>query len=454
MKKSLQTIKAKLTGQSDKSRLLRGGIGALAIKIVSTLLGLVSSIVLTRALGVEQFGAYTYVFSLIALLSVPTQFGMTTLVVRETAKAEANKTWGVMKGLWKWTNLVSLGLSVVIITLCFIYINFIPSTSSTLDKSSYLLALVSLPFIALSSLRSASLQGLRKIVKGQTPESLIKPFSMITMVAIAWYYSDVGLQASDAVFYNVVATVFAFIIGIGLLQREKPNEVNRQQVTEYKKEEWIKSVIPLSLLQGVLVINSQTDLLMLGMFANEIEVGLYRVAFQGAALTTLGLTAVASMAMPYMARYHSQSRIDKLAYLSVMSARASMLLALPALIVFAFYGKELLSLLFGESFAGSYMILLILTGSQFLNAFFGTSGRVLNMSGLENVTLKTMFLATAVNVLLNAVLIPFYGAVGAAVATATSIVLRNIILWVVLRELVGIDSTALGCFHKKEIYAK
>ena len=448
----LNKIALKLKGNSDKSQLLRGGIGVLSIKVISTGLGLISSIILTRALGVEQFGIYTYIFALIALLAVPAQFGMTTLVIRETARAEAGKAWGLMKGLWAWTNLTSLALSALIITLCVVYINFVP-TSSTLDKNSYLLALISIPFIALSSLRGAALQGLRKIVKGQLPENIIRPLFMIVMVGVVWYYSDTGLQAFDAILYSVIATVIAFIIGAGLLLKEKPKEVNRLQTMEYKTSEWFKSIIPLSLLEGVFIINSQTDLVMLGMFANETEVGIYRVAFQGAALTTLGLTAVASMAMPYMARYHSQNRIDKLAYLSVMSARASMLLALPALLLFAFFGKELLLLFFGESFADSYSILLILTGSQFLNAFFGTSGRILNMAGLEKVTLKAMLLSTVINIVLNAALIPIYGAAGAAVATASSIVIRNIILWIVVRKTLGIDCTALGLFHKRFLYS-
>lgn len=442
----------KLKGNSDKSQLLRGGIGVLGIKVISTGLGLISSVVLTRALGIEQFGIYTYIFALIALLVVPAQFGMTTLVIRETAKAEANKAWGLMKGLWAWTNSISLSLSVVIIALCIAYTFLIPNNSSLLEKNSYLLALVSIPFIALNSLRGAALQGLRKIIKGQLPESLIRPLLMIGMISVAWYYSEAGLEAFDAVLYSVVATVFAFVIGAGLLLKEKPKEVNRSQAMEYKKKEWFKSIIPLSLLEGVLIINSQTDILMLGMLGNETEVGLYQIAFQGAALTTLGLTAVASMTMPYMARYHTQNRVDKLAQLSVMSARASMLLALPALLLFAFFGKEILLFFFGESFVGGYIILLVLAMSQFINAFFGTSGRILNMAGLERLSLTTMVVATIVNIALNAALIPIYGAGGAALATAFSIVIRNIILWVIVYKHFGIDSTALGLFHKKALF--
>ncbi|MBZ0333204.1 flippase [Marinobacter sp. AL4B] len=448
----LNKITLKLKGNSDKSQLLRGGIGVLSIKITSTGLGLISSIILTRALGVEQFGVYTYIFALIALLVVPAQFGMTTLIIRETAKAEASRAWGLMKGLWAWTNLASVAISAIIIIFCIAYINFAP-TSSALDKNSYLLALISIPFIALSNLRGAALQGLRKIIKGQLPENIIRPLFMIAMVGAAWYYSDTDLQAFDAVLYSVIATVIAFIIGAGLLIKEKPKEVNRLQSMKYKAPEWFKSIIPLSLLEGVLIINSQTDLIMLGMFANQTEVGLYVVAFQGAALTTLGLTAVASMAMPYMARYHSQNRIDKLAYLSVLSARASMLWALPILLLFVFFGKEILLLFFGESFTDSYIILLILTGSQFLNAFFGASGRILNMAGLEKLSLKAMVLATVINLALNAILIPTYGATGAALATAISILIRNIILWAVVYKIFGIDCTAFGLLHSKSIYS-
>lgn len=445
----LNSLLSKLKGDGDKSQLLRGGIGVLGIRVISTGLGLVSSIILTRALGVEQFGIYTYIFALMALFAVPAQFGMTTLVIRETAKAEANKAWGLMKGLWAWTNLISLILSLAIITLCVIYITLVPNSSSLLEKNAYLLALVSIPFIALSNLRGAALQGLRKIIKGQLPENIIRPLFMMTLVGVAWYYSDNGLQAFDAVLYSVVATVAAFIIGAGLLLKEKPKEVNQFQAMEYKTGEWFKSIIPLSLLEGVLIINSQTDILMLGMLGNETEVALYRIAFQGAALTTIGLTAVASMAMPYMARYHTQNRVDKLAYLSVMSARASMLLALPALLLFMFFGKEILLAFFGESFVDGYIILLVLTSSQFINAFFGASGRILNMAGLEKTSLKAMVLATIINIILNAALIPFYGAAGAALATGASIIIRNIILWSVVYKCFGIDSTALGLFHNK-----
>lgn len=441
-------------GNSDKSKLVRGGIGALAVQVISTALGLISSIVLTRALGLEQFGIYTYTFALVALLAVPAQFGMTTLVIRETAKAEVNKAWGLMKGLWVWTNLTSLVLSFLIIIICIYYISYTSNSSGLLEEKIYLLALVSIPFIALSNLRGAALQGLRKIIKGQLPESIIRPFFMILLVVSAWYYSGAELQAFDAVLYNVISTVIAFLIGAGLLLKEKPKEIDHLQTSEYKQKEWFKSIIPLSLLDGVLIINSQTDILMLGMFGNEIEVGLYRIAFQGAALTTLGLTAVASMVMPYMAHYHAQNKIDKLAYLSVMSARASMLFAFPALLLFVFFGKEILVFFFGENFVDSYVILLILTCSQFINAFFGASGRLLNMAGLEKLTFKTMALAAVVNIILNAILIPLYGAFGAAVATAASIVVRNIMLWVIVYKYFGVDSTALGFFNKKQCITK
>ena len=72
--------------------------------------------------------------------------------------------------------------------------------------------------------------------------------------------------------------------------------------------------------------------------------------------------------------------------------------------------------------------LFVLMGSQLVNAFTGATAQLLIMTGYDRDTAIGVSISAAVNVVLNAVMIPPYGMNGAAIATATSTVLWNVIL--------------------------
>ena len=84
---------------------------------------------------------------------------------------------------------------------------------------------------------------------------------------------------------------------------------------------------------------------------------------------------------------------------------------------------------------------------QLVNAAFGSAGTLLNMTGNERATLFGMTVAIALNVVMNFTLIPFFGGTGAAVATATSYLVSNVILWRMVGQRLHIDSTMVGRRH-------
>lgn len=445
----ISKIISSLKGNGDRAQLLRGGSGALVLKVINIALTLGLSIVLTRALGVELFGIYTYIFAIVALLVVPAQFGMTTLIVRETVWFEKNKDWGLLRGLWRWSNITAIMTSLLLIVVSITYVKLFSKNASLTTDNAFLYAVISIPFIALSSLRSASLQGMRKIVQSQLPESIVRPLVLIIIVLVYWLFFSQQFTSESAVILNLLSVMASFIFGAWLLRCETPAELMNRPEPRYKTKQWLKSIIPFSLMEGVSVINTQTDIIMLGLLGSVVDISLYRVASQGALITTVGLTAVAMAAMPFFARFYAQGDLIKLSKAAVISARVSMILAIPLSLVFIFYGDTVLSLLFGSEYVNGYPVLIILTVVQLINAMFGTSGRILNMTGYEQDTLKGMIIATVFNIALNAILIPLYGVEGAAWATGISILIRNIILWFMVYSRLGIDTSLFGLFHNK-----
>lgn len=72
---------------------MRGGLASIAIKVFGLGFSLLTAVVLARVLGPEQYGIYSYVLAIVSILAIPAMFGLPSLIVRETAKAEVKQEW-------------------------------------------------------------------------------------------------------------------------------------------------------------------------------------------------------------------------------------------------------------------------------------------------------------------------------------------------------------------------
>jgi len=243
---------------------------------------------------------------------------------------------------------------------------------------------------------------------------------------------------------RTAAGALAFALGLWLLFRQAPSRNALGAVPRYQTRAWLASTLPLAFTAGMQVINRQTDILMLGAFAPPQTVGIYRVAVQGATLVAFGLQAVNMVVAPHFARLYQQGDLKGLQRLVTQSARGIVMLTLPVAAVFIAFGEPILHLVFGHEYTPAATPLAILAIGQFASAFFGSVAFLLNMTGHENDTARGVTLAAMTNIVLKLFLIPTLGAVGAAMATATSLALWNLLLLSAVRRRIGIQTLALS----------
>ena len=86
-------------------------------------------------------------------------------------------------------------------------------------------------------------------------------------------------------------------MGAWLLYRYRPREL-REAAPRYHHGAWFAAAWPMALTQGFHQINRHADVLLLGLLAAVVDVGVYRVAAQGALLVSLGLTALNMVVAP------------------------------------------------------------------------------------------------------------------------------------------------------------
>jgi O-antigen/teichoic acid export membrane protein len=140
--------------------------------------------------------------------------------------------------------------------------------------------------------------------------------------------------------------------------------------------------------------------------------------------------------------YHRRA-LGELGRLASLTAKIGLAFAIVAAIGLVVAGPLLLSL-FGGEFTAAYPVLVVLIAGGLVNAFTGVVAYLLTLTGHEVQALVTFALALAANIILNLLLIPHWGPVGAAAASTSSTILWNVAMVVYVRRRLGIDASALG----------
>jgi O-antigen/teichoic acid export membrane protein len=436
------------SASSLRRQLLYGGIGNGLIQAGNKLVGLIFAVVLARTIGTQGYGTYAYAMAILTLLMIPGEFGTPNLLVREIAAGEARQEWSQIRGIIIRFLQIVFVVSILLATIAATSIYLLGANIPETLQNTLLLMLILLPVLTLSQTMLYAMRGFQHVVKSQAVGLLARPLLVLIVVALLFTFAP-NLRSPQLVM--VIQIAVGVLLGgytIYLLYRYMPPPVRTVTAT-YKTRQWVGSAIPFILLSSAFLINSQADIIMLGMFQPVEDVGIYRVATQGAGLVAFGLQAVNSVVAPQFAKMYAKNEMALLQRLVTTSARIVLLIATPFALIFIFAGDTLITLIFGAEFAQAYAPLKVLTYGQFFNAAMGSVGFLLTMSGQEKVALKIMLITATLNVMLNLILIPQFGATGAAIATTITLMLWNIMLYFEVKNRIGILSTAFS-FSKSE----
>lgn len=433
-----------ISGEGLRARLIRGGLGSAGVQTVHRLLGFALSILLARALGSAGYGVYAYAFAILSLLMVLAEAGVPTLLMREVAAAYGRDHWRLLRGALIRAGQFVLLASVSVALIGMVVLSVVAERLTDAQVLTTMYMLLILPFAALVRTLASAMRGLQHVVLGQSLDMLLRPLLVLCGVGAVFVLAPTAREPQNVMLIQVFATVVALVVGGYMLSRLMPGR-SWVRPAEYRSRQWFKSALPFTLIGGAGVINNHADIIMLGWFGSASEVGVYRVAVQGAVLVAFGLQVANAVIAPYFTRLHVQGEIDKLQHLVTSSARVVLLAALPVALTLVFAGEEILTFVFGSEFGTAHLPLAILALAQLANAVFGSVGFLLSMTGHEHFVARALWQTALLNVFLNGILIPLYGIGGAAFASAMALLIWNILLFNRVSKVLGIDASAFGC---------
>ncbi|GAP63740.1 hypothetical protein ARMA_2163 [Ardenticatena maritima] len=426
-----------------RSPLAQETVWSFVLKASYAGLTFISTVFLARVLGAEGYGIYAYAYALVMLLAMPVTAGLPNLVIRETAKGLASGRPEVVKGVWQWAGRVVTGLSLAVILIAGPLLVLWQGGLDTPAGQTMAWALALVPLMALGNLRGAALRGLKRIVAGQLPEFVLRPGMFLVLIAVNVLVVGQRISAPIAMALQAMAALLALVGAAWLLWRYTPQEVKHVSPS-VDTHGWLFSSVIFALMSGFNVVNNQASTVVLGIFETPGSVGRYRVATQVAALTSFGLQAINMVVAPRFAELWARGEKERLQRLVTQSARVVLVFNILLTAMFVLVGRPFFRFVFGAEFDASYFPLLVLLGGQMVNSAAGSVAFLLNMTGHERETVLWIGLAAVLNLLLNFVLVPLWGILGAAVATAVSMAAWNGLLWWRVLRRLGINSLA---FH-------
>ena len=432
-------------GVSVRSRLVHGGIASVVLKIISVAANLVVTVLLARLLAPDGYGVYTLALTAVSLVGVPIQLGLPTLVLREVTVLMERQEWGLLRGLIRWAHQVvigsSLGIGAIVIAITWIF-------KAQIGVSALQTTLIAAPVLAigaLTSIRQSILMGMKRVMLAQIPELLLLPVLYLgCLLPIFLSHHPVSPQSVMSLYVGCYLSIF--IIGSFLMAKNLPAEVS-SATPQSLDNSWLRGILPLSLISGFSILSAQLIILILGAISTSENVGLYRVAASGAAMTTIVGATIGNIVAPYIATFYNQGDRRKLQLLATYSAWACIVPALVVLVTFGFIGDSILRFAFGEKFVAAEGALIVLTIGQVINCGTGIVHSLLVMTGHERDTLRGVAVGTITNVIIALALVPHFGLIGAAAATCIAVAAENVLLYTTVQTRLKIASSIFPVSH-------
>ena len=382
------------------------------------------AILLARAVGVSDYGVFVYAMGVGLLLGQLTTLGWGALSNRLIPQYKLKEKWGEIKGLVYTGDLIVLFLSLLIILILGYIAPFTGQLAYGLQLGSFLV-----PVLAFALLRRQQLAAVHK-----APIGLLFDQGL-SAIALSFFILFIGVfTVASAVYIFVLFSIFGIIVTTVILHQKLPTQ-SRQSTVHIEIRFWLALSLPMILGQSSRLLMNKIDILLLAPLAGMTEVGLYGAAFRVTYIMSFPQVILMTILTPMLSEAFAHGNIARLRHLMKMSFIYGAITTLPFVIVILAYSKEIMLLVFGVDFIDSSLILIVLAFSQLAASLAIPCASALMMGGREKIFGAVTLAALLTSGILCAILIPLYGALGAAIASAIASSLLFAVQFYLSRQL-------------------
>lgn len=410
-------------GRSSLASITRGASMFFFGRLLSHGLKFGLSILLTRTLGASLYGIYAFATTILSFAIILARMGSGKSLLKFIPSYEDQPSHR--------NRLVGLAYLTALLGSTFIggvlYISAPKISSVTLDTPLLVETLrilsLALPFNTIIKLTNAVFRGSEVLEYQVLIEDIVYPVVQICVVGAAFLlgYSLLGVVSALA-----LSAVLVCLVTVSLLLSETAVTPSVQvRPSRSDLGEFYNFSLPLAFKDLGSLLYNRVDILMVGFFLVDSSVGIYRVSVLLASLVVLPLTALNQLFPAIASRLYSDGQVGELNSINETVTRWSLTAAIPPALVSGIYSSELLRI-FGPEFTAGYVVLILFVFGQLVDSAAGPAGYLLMMTDNQYLSLINQWVLGILNVVFNYFFIIEFGLVGAALATASILILLNV----------------------------
>lgn len=389
----------------------KGTIWGIVSKITSVVFGFSTVILLARWLGPSEYGFIPLTMTIVAVLGIFADFGIGHSAARFIVKYSTEDV-GYIKSILRDSISLIFIFGTLVSSILFIFSKEIALLLRQPGFEIFLkIGAVYLFAYNIGIYTDRVFQGFQRIDLSAvriTVESISKLILAIGLVLL-------GFGAVGAFLGYTISLILSAFIGSSILYfkfyRKAPNSTKsiRRKLFTYG--------IPVLAINTSFIIYMQTDIILLGYFLGTDSVAFYSIPtkiIDSLLIPAISLGAAVAPAIAYSIVNNKQGIDGKLFYESI---KYLIILIVPIAVGLVILSRPIIIILFGNEYSSSIDILRLFALLLLIFSMTSISNPVLTYLGKAGMRAKMVGISAILNLLLDFVLIPKFGVIGALYAT-------------------------------------
>jgi O-antigen/teichoic acid export membrane protein len=405
------------------------------IRVVSAVLAYGSQVLLARWMGGFEFGIYVGVWTWVLLLGSSLDLGLASAAQRLVPQYVQSQKLACLRGFLSASRWLSMAAAAIVAGCGAVLVKLLePWVGQAITWPLYV-ACATLPAYAMAQTQGGIARSYDWMGLALAPAFVFRQLLLTAIIGVI-YFAGIPVNAFVAMLVSGAAVWVTALATHVVLNRRLAARVE-QGPKSFDFGAWFTVALPIALVEVFFLLLSYVDILVLQQFVSPEQVAIYYAALKTLALVAFVHFAVSATTLHRFSQYHAAGDRQRL---SEFLAQAIRWTFWPSAVVTALLlvaGRQLLHL-FGEQFVSGYHLMFILGAGLLARASVGPIERLLSIVGEWRACALVYCAAFALNFGLCIALIPWFGATGAAIASAIAMIGESALLFFATKVRLGL----------------
>ncbi|MEO1205057.1 MAG: polysaccharide biosynthesis C-terminal domain-containing protein [Pseudomonadota bacterium] len=444
----VRAVLGSLLETDERSVARRNAISAFAVRVASAGLLYVMQIALARWMGTFEYGIYVFVWTWVLVLGGLSPLGLNIIAMRLVPEYRETGALAKLRGFVHGSRVAAFAIGTTVAVLGALGVFVFEDYVTHYYVLPLYLALICVPIYGVVEAQDGMGRGYAWMGLALVPPYVLRPLLIIAGMGLG-LWAGLPATAATAAVCAILATWLSGVLQLMALNRAIAKDLVGLTATAPAKQtdatlvrtdfrRWLALSAPLIVINACELVLQNADVLIISATLSPTEVAIYFAAAKTMSLIMFVHYAVGSAVANRFSALKARGDEEELKAFVGDAVAWTFWPSLAAAVVILALGQPLLWL-FGPEFLIGYPVMLILVVGFLFRSAMGPSEFLLNMLGEQSRCAAALFVTAVINIVLNLILVPAFGLLGAASATSISLAVAALLQYGIVRYRLGYD---------------